>query len=65
MANILLHQDDPTAQPIGRNWVSSLTNRPDEVKNRFARRYNYSRAKYEDPRVITAWFKQLEEARKQ
>jgi hypothetical protein len=65
MANILLHEEDSTAQPIGKNWVSSFIKRHDEVKSRFARRYNYSRAKCEDPRTIKAWFKQLEEVRKQ
>jgi hypothetical protein len=62
MANILLGS---AAQPLGKNWVSSFINRNIEVKSRFTRRYNYSRAKCEDPKVIKAWFNQLEEARKQ
>jgi hypothetical protein len=66
MASLLLQEADPTsAQPVGKNWVSSFINRHGEVKSRFARRYNYSRAKCEDPRVIKTWFKQLEEVRKQ
>jgi hypothetical protein len=36
MANILLHKEDPTAQPIGKNWVSLFIKRHDEVKTRFA-----------------------------
>jgi hypothetical protein len=66
MASLLLQEADPTSSRlVGKNWVSSFINRHDEVKSRFARRYNYSRAKCEDPRAIKAWFKQLEEVRKQ
>jgi hypothetical protein len=31
------------------------------MKSRFARRYNYSRALCEDPKIIRDWFKRLKE----
>ena len=36
-----------------------------EIKARFARRYNYSRAKCEDPKIINAWFNDLQKTRLQ
>jgi hypothetical protein len=62
MANIILQQDSPTPpKPIGKNWVTEFIKRHDSIKSRFARRYNYSRALCEDPKVINNWFKRLKE----
>jgi hypothetical protein len=64
MANIILHSANPsTFKPVGKNWVSKLTQRRPEIRSRFARKYNYERAKCEDPNALRAWFKQVEEVR--
>jgi DDE superfamily endonuclease/Tc5 transposase-like DNA-binding protein/Psq-like protein len=54
MANILLAERG--GQPVGGKWVYNYTNRHEELKARYSRRYNYERAKCEDPRVIKPWF---------
>lgn len=58
MANILLSERGLTTSPIqvGKNWVHNFISRRDELKTRFSRRYNYQRAKCEDPKVICEWF---------
>jgi hypothetical protein len=61
MANILLQADNPSGfKPIGKNWVSTFTNRREEIKIRYSRRYNYSRAQCEDPKIIKEWFNCLQ-----
>ena len=43
MANILLQADNPSGfKPIGKVWVFTFTNRREEIKTRYSRRYNYS-----------------------
>jgi len=57
MANILLSQHgSANTQPVGKNWVSSFIKRHDEIKTSYSRRYNYQRAKCEDPKIIKEWF---------
>ncbi|BCS23639.1 uncharacterized protein APUU_40083S [Aspergillus puulaauensis] len=64
MANLILQADNPPGYtPLSKNWTTTFTRRRPEVKSRFARRYNYQRAKCEDPRVIRAWFEQLQRVR--
>jgi predicted HTH domain antitoxin len=66
MANILLQADNPSGfRPIGKNWVSIFTNRRDEIKSRYARRYNHSRAQCEDPKIIKGWFDCLQQIQMQ
>jgi hypothetical protein len=61
MANLLLQADNPSGfKPIGKNWVSIFTNRREEIKTRYARRYNHSRAQCEDPKIIKWWFDSLQ-----
>jgi hypothetical protein len=61
MANLLLQADNPSGfKPIGKNWVSTFTNRREEIKTRYARRYNHSRAQCEDPKIIKGWFDSLQ-----
>ncbi|ODM16807.1 hypothetical protein SI65_07772 [Aspergillus cristatus] len=53
MANILLAGRGSTNnQGIGKNWVSNFIKRHDELKTSYSRRYNYQRAKWEDPKII-------------
>ena len=54
MANILLAERG--AGVVGSKWVYNYTNRHEELKSRYSRRYNYQRAKCEDPRIIQPWF---------
>ncbi|KAL1963312.1 hypothetical protein VTN77DRAFT_8535 [Rasamsonia byssochlamydoides] len=58
MANILLSERSPADAQlhVGKNWVSTFINRHEELKTRYSRRYNYQRAKCEDPKVINEWF---------
>lgn len=54
MANRLLA--DRKASPVGVNWASKFVKRRKELSTRFTRRYDYQRAKCEDPTVLNAWF---------
>lgn len=57
MANILLaaaDTDKPTT--LGKNWVGNNIKRKLTVQKRVSRRYNYSRAEQEHPRVLNDWF---------
>ena len=57
MANILLsNRGLSNIQPIGQNWVYKFIKRHDQLKTKFSRRYNYQRAKCEDPKLIKEWF---------
>ncbi|RFN47269.1 hypothetical protein FIE12Z_8482 [Fusarium flagelliforme] len=55
MANRLLADRD--ASPIGINWASNFVKRQPELKTCFQRRYDYQRAKCEDPTIIRNWFR--------
>lgn len=53
MANLLLAGRGTTSiQLVGVNWATKFTKRRDEVKSCFSRRYDYRRAKCEDPKAI-------------
>jgi hypothetical protein len=41
---------------VGTRWASNLVKRRPELRTRFQRKYNYQRAKCEDPEVIRGWF---------
>lgn len=54
MANQLLRVRD--APPVGKLWASNFVRRRPELRTRYARRYDYQRAKCEDPKAINEWF---------
>ena len=54
MANILLAERGGGV--VGSKWVYNYTQRHNQLKTRYSRRYNHERAKCEDPRVIQPWF---------
>ena len=54
MANKLLTNRD--GSQVGKNWPSNLIQRTPQLKTRFNRKYDYQRAKCEDPEIITKWF---------
>ena len=57
MANLLLvKRGSNVIAPIGQNWATKFVKRHPELKSRFSRRYDYQRAKQEDPKVIREWF---------
>jgi hypothetical protein len=55
MANRLLDARD--APRVGTRWAMNFVKRQPLLKIRFQRRYDYKRAKCEDPTVIRNWFK--------
>jgi hypothetical protein len=54
MANKLLTERDQGE--VGQRWPNNFIKRRLELKTRFNRKYDYQRAKQEDPIVIGAWF---------
>ena len=57
MANLLLQQRGTTPVPsVGENWVTKFIKRHPLLSSRFSKRYNYERAKCEDPKIIGEWF---------
>ena len=65
MADALLaaRGQDLPPQPVGKNWVSRFIQSQPELQTKWSRRFNSQRACCEDPSVITAWFKLVEETR--
>ena len=57
MADILLSKrGHTTTTTVGDKWVYNFVKCHDMLKSRFSRRYNYQRAKCEDPKIIKEWF---------
>jgi hypothetical protein len=54
MANRLLATRN--APRVGTRWASNFVNRRLELRARFQRKYDYQRAKCEDPVIIRGWF---------
>jgi hypothetical protein len=54
MADQLLADRD--APPVGTRWASNFVRRHPDLKTRFFRKYDYQRAKCEDPTIIRNWF---------
>ena len=46
---------------IGENWVNRYVQRHPELKSKYTRKYDYQRAKCEDPKLIQAWFTRVQE----
>jgi hypothetical protein len=55
MADSLLAERN--RDPVGEKWASAYVKRHDELKVVFSRKYDYKRAKCEDPRLIQDWFR--------
>ena len=61
MANILLaNHGQASTITIGDKWVYNFIKCQDILKSRFSRRYNYQRAKCEDPKIIQEWFNSVQ-----
>lgn len=59
MANHLLRVRD--APPVGKNWASNFVQRYPKLCTRWSRKYDYQRAKCEDPKLINRWFTLLQD----
>lgn len=63
MADLLLtKRGERIPQKVGENWVTNFIKRQPELRTCFLRRYDYQRAKNEDPKIITEWFTRVEKA---
>lgn len=58
MANHLLSERG--TRRVGVRWAKNFVQRQPELTTRFQRRYDYQRAKCEDPTIIRGWFTLLE-----
>ena len=57
IANLLLAARETTpVQTVGEKWVYNFVKRHHELSTRLSKRYDYERAKCEDPRIIGEWF---------
>jgi hypothetical protein len=61
MANYLLKTR--RAKPVGKLWVHRFIQRRPELKTRFNRVYDFQRALCEDPELIGAWFRLVQNMR--
>jgi hypothetical protein len=55
MANSLL--EIRNQKLVGKRWAANFVKRRPELKTKFNRKYDYSRALCEDPEVIQGWFR--------
>ncbi|KAF7139767.1 hypothetical protein CNMCM5793_008095 [Aspergillus hiratsukae] len=55
MADLLLSHQKPGTS-TGKNWVSNFIKRHDDLISKYTRKYDYQRAKCEDPEIIKQWF---------
>ena len=58
MANHLLAERNTGR--VGTRWASRFIQRQPQLTTRFNRKYDYQRAKCEDPTIISGWFLLLE-----
>lgn len=58
IANTMLRSKQPTSpQRVGINWVAKFVKRHPELSSVYNRKFDYQRAKCEDPKLISLWFK--------
>ena len=60
MANLLLQKRSNTDQDntltVGKKWVQNFIRRHNSLQLKYTRKYDYQRAKCEDPIIIRNWF---------
>lgn len=60
MANLLLQKRSNSSQgnspEVGKRWVTNLVQRHQALQTRYTCKYDYQRAKCEDPAIIRQWF---------
>ena len=61
MADLLLEKRSNTDQQkrvtVGKCWVYNFVRRQDSLRSQYNRKYDYQRAKCEDPTIIRDWFR--------
>jgi hypothetical protein len=61
MANLLLQKrlsaDQQNALTVGQRWVYNFVQQHDCLQSKYTRKYDYQRAKCEDPTIIRDWFR--------
>jgi hypothetical protein len=58
MANLLLQKrSQDNTLTVGINWVYNFVQRHDTLESKYTRKYDYQRAKCEDPTIIRDWFR--------
>jgi transcriptional regulator with XRE-family HTH domain len=62
MANYLL--ETRNTKRVGKCWAQRFVQRRPELKTRFNRVYDFQRALCEDPKLISAWFRLVENMRR-
>ncbi|KAJ6263603.1 hypothetical protein Dda_2171 [Drechslerella dactyloides] len=45
---------------VGKNWATNFVKRRPELKTRLSQKYDYQRAKCEDPKLIGGWFQLIQ-----
>jgi hypothetical protein len=60
MANLLEKRGTTPVISVGEKWVYNFVKRLPLLSSRFSKRYNYERAKCEDPKIIGEWFNLVE-----
>ncbi|KAJ6262132.1 hypothetical protein Dda_2937 [Drechslerella dactyloides] len=61
MANqLLLARSDDSTRRVGKRWAGNFVKRRPELQTRLSRKYDYQRAKCEDPVLISKWFQLIE-----
>ncbi|KAJ6259176.1 hypothetical protein Dda_6074 [Drechslerella dactyloides] len=61
MANqLLLARSDDSTQRVSKRWAGNFVKRRPELQTRLSRKYDYRRAKCEDPALISKWFQLIE-----
>ena len=50
---------------VGEKWPRNFVNQQAELKTRFNRKYNYQRAKNEDPVALEAWLRMVQATKDQ
>lgn len=59
MAGLLATQHGSSAT-ISKNWATKFVTRHEALKSKYNRKYDYQRAKCEDPKLIRAWFQRVQ-----
>jgi RecB family endonuclease NucS len=61
MANLLLQKrsqlDQDNTLTVDQRWVYNFVRRNDSLQSKYTRKYDYQRAKCEDPTTIRDWFR--------
>jgi hypothetical protein len=59
MAGLLATQHGHSAT-VGKNWATKFIARHETLRSKYNRKYDYQRAKCEDPELIRAWFQRVQ-----